>query len=83
MSNKSSSYSLFPCRLLQVFTNTASALPCELGPDDQVTGAHGSDQRTNKQPKGMLDWLPASKYQMAWAHRIFGAKQLGQQPAEQ
>eukprot|EP00878_Enallax_costatus_P002114 GHUV01002282.1.p1 GENE.GHUV01002282.1~~GHUV01002282.1.p1 ORF type:complete len:198 (+),score=52.08 GHUV01002282.1:249-842(+) len=64
--------------LLSVFTNTAAALPCELGPDDEVAGASNSSQRANKQPKGMLDWLPASKYQRAWAQRMFGAKQLQQ-----
>jgi hypothetical protein len=62
---------------LQVFTNTAAALPCELAPDDEAAAASAAARKASSRP--LLDWLPASKYQMAWAQRVMGAKQRQQQ----
>lgn len=66
--------------LLQVFTNTAAALPCELGPDDDAAGrgsaaAGESSSQPGSNRRPFLDWLPASKYQLAWAQRVNAAKQ--------
>jgi hypothetical protein len=62
---------------LQVFTNTAAALPCELAPDDEAAAASAAARKSSSRP--LLDWLPASKYQVAWAQRVMGAKQQQQQ----
>lgn len=61
--------------LLSVFTNTAAALPCELGSDEEPPAGTRSNQHTPRHPKGMLDWLPVSRYQLAYAQRLLGGKQ--------
>lgn len=63
--------------MLQVFTNTAAALPCELAPDDEAAAASAAARKSSSRP--IIDWLPASKYQVAWAQRVMGAKQRQQQ----
>jgi hypothetical protein len=60
-----------------VFTNTAAALPCELGPQEVPAGSRAA-QATNKRSHA-FDWLPMSKYQAAWAQRVVGSKQQQQQ----
>ncbi|KAF8070968.1 YLMG2 [Scenedesmus sp. PABB004] len=69
--------------LLSVFTNTAAALPCELGPDggdggDAPDGAAAGAARRGAAPgaarRAPLDWLPMSRYQAAWAARVAGAR---------
>lgn len=50
---------LFVCHTLQVFTNSAQALPCELGPDGKMV-----------QPKSQQQaWTPA-KSLVAWRQRL-------------
>lgn len=63
---------------VQVFTNTAAALPCELGPQEIPAGSRAAQQ--NK-PANMFDWLPMSKYQAAWAQRVVSTKQRQQDQA--
>lgn len=63
--------------VLQVFTNTAAALPCELGPQEIPAGSRAA-QQANKRTHA-FDWLPMSKYQAAWAQRVVGSKQQQQQ----
>jgi hypothetical protein len=64
-------------RRAQVFTNTAAALPCELGaPDDAPAGSRAAARPA---PRALMDWLPVSKYQAAWAHRVAASKQQQQQ----
>lgn len=67
----------FPCHR-QVFTNTAAALPCELAPDDEAAAAAAAARKSSSS-RAPLDWLPASKYQLAWAQRVFNTKQRQQQ----
>lgn len=58
-----------------MFTNTAAALPCELGADDEVPPGSAAARSSRSGGGGMLDWLPASKYQVAWAQRVVRSKQ--------
>jgi hypothetical protein len=62
----------------QVFTNTAAALPCELGPDGRtpLTPDTGATAPRAQGP----DWVgPLSKFQQAWGQRVWAAKQQAQQ----
>lgn len=61
--------------LLSVFTNTAAALPCEMGPQEIPPGSRAAQQR---QGGHAFDWLPMSKYQAAWAQRVGRSKQRQQ-----
>jgi hypothetical protein len=64
--------------LLQVFTNTAAALPCELGPDGR-TPVTSTTTTTPSRAQGP-DWCgPLSKFQQAWAQRVWSAKQQAAQ----
>jgi hypothetical protein len=62
----------------QVFTNTAAALPCEMGPQEIPPGSRAAQQR---QGGHAFDWLPMSKYQAAWAQRVGRSKQRQQEQA--
>lgn len=66
-----------PC-CTQVFTNTAAALPCELGNQEIPPGSRAAQQR---KPGHAFDWLPMSKYQAAWAQRVVSSKQRQQDQA--
>jgi hypothetical protein len=67
---------------VQVFTNTAAALPCELGPDGCTPVSGAQQQQQQQQQMGGSEWLPISKFQRAWAQRVQGAK-LHQQQQQQ
>lgn len=57
--------------VLNLFTNTAAALPAELGPD-------GCTPLPRKQKQGALQWLQPSKYQRAWAQRMQAQRETRQ-----
>ena len=54
-----------PCPVLQLFTNTAAALPAEVGADGKMV-------RPAKQ-LGIMGFL-GSKYEQAWARRVQAQK---------
>lgn len=59
----------------QVFTNTAAALPCDMGGEIPP----GSRAAQRGKPGHAFDWLPMSKYQAAWAQRVCKSKQRQQE----
>eukprot|EP00955_Chlamydomonas_euryale_P088299 364365-Chlamydomonas_euryale.AAC.16 len=62
-----------PCMhvaLLQFFTSTAAALPCELGPDGKTPV-----KRAQAQPSAWQPFLKPSKYEQAWQRRVQAQKE--------